>query len=43
MPFVKGAIEAGWAIGIDRHLCPQHASRIAQGRKLVEVPQFKLN
>ena len=42
-PFIQGAINAGWAIGIDRHLCPQHAGRIAQGRKLVEVPQFTLN
>jgi len=39
-PFIKGSIEQGWAIGIDAHLCPQHATRIAQGRKLVEVPAF---
>lgn len=43
MPFVQQAIEAGWAIGIDRHLCPQHAGRIAQGRRLVEVARFTLN
>lgn len=38
-PFIKGAIEQGWVIGIDAHLCPQHANRIAEGRKLV-VPAF---
>ena len=40
-PFIETAIQSGWVIGIDRHLCPQHAGRIAQGRRLVEVvPQF---
>jgi hypothetical protein len=41
-PFIKGALEAGWVIGIDQHLCPQHAQRIEQGRRLIEVPQFNL-
>jgi hypothetical protein len=41
-PFIEGAIGQGWAIGIDAHLCPQHAERIAQGRRLVEVPSFSL-
>lgn len=41
--FIKTSADAGWMLGIDRHLCPQHTARMAQGRRLVEVPRVSLS
>jgi hypothetical protein len=41
--FIKASTDAGWVLGIDRHLCPQHNAKMAEGRRLVEVPRIKLS
>lgn len=40
--FINSAKAAGWVLGVDIHLCPQHVAKLAQARQLIEVPKVRL-
>ena len=43
MPFAQQALEMGWVVAIDQHLCPNHVKKMQEGRKLVQVPTYSLS
>lgn len=40
--FIEQAIATGWAIGLDRQICPAHVKASQQQQKLIEIPRLYL-